>query len=308
MLKAAVYIRVSTEEQALEGYSLDAQEEKLLMYCTEIVEDLSVYKIYRDDGYSGRTTRRPGYQEMMNEINDWDLILVLKMDRIHRNTRNFMIMMDELARKHKEFRSATEDLDTTTAMGRFVVSMIQNIAQLESEQIGERTKIGMKEKAETLSNTVHENRTMGFNPPFGYTLDNGLLRSIPEELDVVRRIYREYGEGMSLSQIGESLNRDGYRTRRGNRWNKDNLSTILHNPVYAGFLRWDSVLVRHYATAAVNPLFYNEIQEKAVSRSKNPLKRNANLIPEERLDPSEMDDFSDIRKLINTDLPSNGHE
>ena len=299
MLRAALYTRVSTEEQAIDGYSLDAQEEKLLMYCTDIVDDLTVYKIYRDDGYSGRTTRRPGYQEMMSEINDWDLILVLKMDRIHRNTRNFMLMMDELAKKHKEFRSATEDLDTTTAMGRFVVSMIQNIAQLESEQIGERTKIGMKEKAETLSNTVHENRTMGFNPPFGYVLEDGLLRSVPEELETVKRIYREFSEGNSMSQICESLNRDGHRTRRGTRWSKDSLSTVLHNPVYAGFLRWDGVLVRHYATPAVNPLEYNEVQRKAASRSKNPSRRKIELIPEGGRGGG-MDDFADVQKSINT--------
>lgn len=299
MLKAAIYTRVSTEEQAMEGYSLDAQEEKLLMYCTDIVEDLSVYKIYRDDGYSGRNIRRPGYQHMMSEIDEWDLILVLKMDRIHRNTRNFMLMMDELARKHKEFRSATEDLDTTTAMGRFVVSMIQNIAQLESEQIGERTKIGMKEKAQTLSNTVHENRTMGFNPPFGYSLDNGLLRSVPEELDIIKRIYREFADGASLYQISESLNRDGYRTRRGGRWNKDNLSTIIHNPVYAGFLRWDGVLVHHYVTAIINPIEYNEVQRKAASRSKNPSRRKIELIPEGNSQDG-MDDFADVQKSINT--------
>ena len=81
-LRAALYIRVSTEEQAMEGYSLQAQEEKLLMYCEDLAEDLSVYKVYRDEGYAGRTTRRPGYTEMMAEMDDWDLILVLKMDRI----------------------------------------------------------------------------------------------------------------------------------------------------------------------------------------------------------------------------------
>lgn len=277
----------------MEGYSLEAQEEKLLMYCTDIVDDLSVYKIYRDDGFSGRNTRRPGYRQMMEDIDEWDLILVLKMDRIHRNTRNFMLMMDEITRKKKEFRSATEELDTTTAMGRFVVSMIQNIAQLESEQIGERTKIGMKEKAETLSNTVHESRTMGFNPPFGYRLENGLLHGVPEELEVVRRIFREFSEGSSMTQIGESLNRDGIRTRRGTRWGKDNLSTVIHNPIYAGYLRWEKVLTRHYALPAVNPAEYNDVQRLAASRSRNPNNRNAVLIPEEG--PGSADDFADVQ-------------
>ena len=294
-LRAALYIRVSTEEQAMEGYSLQAQEEKLVMYCEDVAEDLSVYKVYRDEGYSGRTTRRPGYTEMMAEMDDWDLILVLKMDRIHRNTRNFILMMDELAKRKKEFRSATEDLDTTTAMGRFVVTMIQNIAQLESEQIGERTKLGMKEKAETLRNRPGENRTMGFNPPFGYGLEDGILHAVTGELEIVRRIYREFEEGNSLSQISENLNRDGIRTRRGSKWTKDNLSTILHNPIYAGYMRWETVLVRHFAIPAVNPVDYNRVQELAASRARNPARKNAELVPEEtspaRLD---IDDFGDV--------------
>ncbi len=279
-MKAALYIRVSTEEQALEGYSLDAQEEKLMVYCLDVVDDLEVYKIYRDDGFSGRNTRRPAYQQMMEEIDEWDLMLVVKMDRIHRNTRNFMLMMDELVKRHKEFRSATEDLDTTTAMGRFVVTMIQNIAQLESEQIGERTKIGMSEKAETLTNSPGASRTMGFNPPFGYALDNGLLVPVDSELDTVVRIYEEYLGGNSLAHIAEGLNRDGLRTKRGTRWSKDNLSTILHNPIYAGYLRWDGKLSRHYATAPVNVLKYNEVQRLAASRAKHPGQRTADIIEE----------------------------
>ncbi|MCQ2079063.1 MAG: recombinase family protein [archaeon] len=292
MMKAALYIRVSTTEQAEDGYSLEAQEEKLLLYCEAIADDLEVYRIYRDDGYSGTTTTRPGYQQMMEDINEWDLLLVLKMDRIHRNTRNFMLMMDELARRHKEFRSATEDLDTTTAMGRFVVNMIQNIAQLESEQIGERTKFGMKEKAETLSNTHAESRTMGFNPPYGYVLEDGVLHSVPEELEVVRRMYQEFLAGSSFPRIAESVNRDGIRTRKGNRWTKDSISTILHNPIYAGYLRWDGILSRHYASAAVNVMEYNDVQRLAASRSKNPERRAAELI--DGSGALAVDDFSDF--------------
>src|SRR5207247_3167901 len=77
----------------------------------------------------------------------WDAILVIKMDRIHRNARNFMEMMDQLGEWEKDFVSATESLDTSTAMGRFVMDIIQRIAQLESEQIGERVKMGMSQKA-----------------------------------------------------------------------------------------------------------------------------------------------------------------
>lgn len=86
-----------------------------------------------------------------------------------------MNMMDLLNRKGKQFVSAMEDLDTSNAMGRFVMTMIQNIAQLESEQIGERTFMGMRQKAETMDNRPGRNRTMGFTPPFGYRLEDGEL-------------------------------------------------------------------------------------------------------------------------------------
>ncbi|MBO4502619.1 MAG: recombinase family protein [Candidatus Methanomethylophilus sp.] len=297
-MKAALYIRVSTEEQAMDGYSLDAQEKKLLAYCTDVADDVEVYDIYRDDGYSGRNTNRPGYKRMMEDIDEWDLLLVLKMDRLHRNFRNFILMMDELNKRHKDFRSATEEFDTTTAMGRFVINIIQGIAQLESEQNGERTRFVMEEKAVNLRNTEAESRTLGFNPPFGYGLDKGLLIPVPEEQEVVKRIYSEYLENQSLAQLADGLNRDGLRTRRGTKWSKDNLSTILHNPIYAGYLKWSGILCKHYATAPISVITFNEVQTLAASRSRNPNGRKADIIREEdgkaELVLSSVDEFADF--------------
>ena len=89
---------------------LDAQEKKLLAYCQDVADDVEVYDIYRDDGYSGRNTNRPGYRKMMEDIDEWDILVVLKMDRIHRNSRNFMAIMDRLNRNGKMFVSSTESL------------------------------------------------------------------------------------------------------------------------------------------------------------------------------------------------------
>ncbi len=142
-MRAAVYTRVSTDEQAKEGFSLDAQHEKIQAYCK--IHDLIPAGVYKDGGYSGRDTNRPAYQRMLKEIQSWDIILVYRMDRIHRNSRNFMAMMDSLQAKGKDFASVTENFDTTTAMGRFVMDIMQRIAQLESEVLGERTHMGMEE-------------------------------------------------------------------------------------------------------------------------------------------------------------------
>ena len=110
MVKVAIYTRVSTEDQAQEGFSLSAQHERLMSYCT--AQGWEVYGIYEDEGYSGRNTKRPGYQQMLEDRSNWEMILVMKMDRIHRNSRNFMDMMDKLRVWGKEFSSMQESLDT----------------------------------------------------------------------------------------------------------------------------------------------------------------------------------------------------
>ena len=146
-MRAALYARVSTEDQAVEGFSLEAQMKKMEAYCRS--EGYEIVARYIDDGYSGRKTNRPEYQRMMNEIDNWDVLLVLKMDRIHRNSVNFAQMMDLLSKKKKEFVSVYDQLDTGSAMGKFVMDLIQRIAQLESDQIGERVKTAMRFKATT---------------------------------------------------------------------------------------------------------------------------------------------------------------
>jgi len=143
----ALYTRVSTEDQAKEGFSLDSKLDRLRSYCK--ARQWKIYKEYVDDGYSGRNIRRPQYQEMFEDINNWDGIVVIKMDRIHRNQNNFTKMMMDLRKNNKEFVSMSESLDTSTAMGRFVAGIISGIAQLESEQTGERVFLSQFHKART---------------------------------------------------------------------------------------------------------------------------------------------------------------
>ena len=106
-IRTAIYTRVSTEDQAKEGFSLDAQLDKLRSYCK--ARDWIVVEEYVDDGYSGRTVKRPAYTRMMEEMDKWDALLVIKMDRIHRNSKNFMLMMDHLNKNKKEFVSMSAE-------------------------------------------------------------------------------------------------------------------------------------------------------------------------------------------------------
>ena len=259
IVRVAIYTRVSTEDQAKEGFSLDAQMERLVAYCH--ARDWESVARYVDDGYSGRDTKRPAYQRMMEERDRWDTILVIKMDRIHRNSRNFMEMMDDLRSWGKDFVSATESLDTSTAMGRFVMDIIQRIAQLESEQIAERVYMGMAQKAKQGPGIL------GFQSPLGYRIADGHLHVEPDEARVVQKMFDLCLKGRSLEEIATEMNRQSARTKRGTAWNAVKVYRILHNPVYAGFLRWDGLVRKgeHEPLVAVDA--FNHVQGTLRSRA-----------------------------------------
>ncbi len=260
MTSVALYARVSTEDQAKEGFSLDAQRDRLLAYCK--ARDWTVIDEYIDDGHSGRSVKRPAYQRMMSEKDKWDAILVIKMDRIHRNARNFMDMMDDLRRWGKDFVSATESLDTSTAMGRFVMDIIQRIAQLESEQIGERVYMGMSQKAKSGGGIL------GSPVPYGYRLRNGRLTINEKEAIIIRTIFRLYIDGHSLEDIRRDLNKKKVLTRTGKEWSKRVLAHILHNPVYAGIMRWDDIRRTGDHEAVIDMEIFKEVQNICAKRAR----------------------------------------
>jgi DNA invertase Pin-like site-specific DNA recombinase len=232
-MRAAIYARVSTEDQAKEGFSIAAQQKRLIAYCK--ARGWQLANEYIDDGYSGRSIIRPAYHKMMSEIDNWDVLVVLKMDRIHRNSKNFTSMMDLLKEHNKEFNSMQESFDTTTAIGRFVMDIIQRIAQLESEQIGERVKMGMTQKAK--KGKGHN----GFAEPFGYRFDNGHLIREEDQSIVVVEIFSRCLAYESLTDIASWLNQNGITTKKGKSWEKATVYNVLTNPLYCGNLVWDGI-------------------------------------------------------------------
>jgi DNA invertase Pin-like site-specific DNA recombinase len=273
LVRVAVYLRVSTTEQAKEGYSLSAQLERLRNYCR--ARDWKVEKEYIDDGYSGRSIKRPAYHMMMAEKDDWDMILVMKMDRIHRNSKNFMEMMDNLRKWGKEFSSMQESLDTSTAMGRFVVDIIQRIAQLESEQIGERVYVGMRQKAST------EGGILGFAHPYGYDFADGELRVNEEEAKGVRLIFELYLLGKGTTAIAEELEEREFKTKRKGCWSARTVGKILRNPVYCGYLEWEDIVFKGDHEAIIEITDFNRVQEILHNNTRNSkLKRKPRLIEE----------------------------
>jgi DNA invertase Pin-like site-specific DNA recombinase len=260
VVRVALYTRVSTEDQAKEGFSLDAQLDRLRFYAK--AQGWDVAGEYVDEGHSGRTTKRPQYTRMMEERAKWDTLLVLKMDRIHRNSRNFMAMMDDLRKGQQEFASVTESLDTSTAMGRFVMDIIQRIAQLESDQIGERTYVGMEQKAKTRAGNL------GKPAPFGYAYGSaGALEPVQSEVTTVRNIFTMYLQGAKRHDIAQKLNETGLRTRAGKPWTRWNVAQILGNPTYAGATQWDESIQPETHVAIVEAAIFARAQEKIAADS-----------------------------------------
>jgi DNA invertase Pin-like site-specific DNA recombinase len=253
MTRVALYTRVSTEDQAREGFSLAAQLERLQFYAK--AQGWQVAGEYVDEGHSGRTVKRPAYERMMAEMAGWDTLLVLKMDRIHRNSRNFMAMMDQLRKAKKEFASVTEALDTSTAMGRFVMDIIQRIAQLESDQIGERTHLGMGQKAKVGGGSL------GKPAPYGYEYGpDGVLAPLPHEADVVRGLFEAFARGERKQALADGLNAKGIPAPNGGAWGYKAVDRLLGNPTYGGALGWEDTLQAEKHPAIVSPALFNQVQ------------------------------------------------
>jgi site-specific DNA recombinase len=252
-MRAAIYARVSTEDQAKEGFSIAAQVKRLNAYCK--ARGWVVAGEYLDEGHSGRSIERPAYKSMMSEIDKWDVLVVLKMDRIHRNSINFTFMMNALKDAGKEFNSMQESFDTTTAMGRFVMDIIQRIAQLESEQIGERVKVGMTQKAKKGKGLL------GFPAPYGYVWEGHDLIQSPQQAEVVRQIYREYLACCPISQIAARLNFLQIPTKHEAKWEKGTVYAILTNPIYTGYSIWDEIIQKGKHDQIIETAIFEEVQE-----------------------------------------------
>ena len=244
-MRVALYVRVSTEDQAKEGFSLDAQMKRLEAYCRSKL--WTPVRQFIDDGHSGRTTDRPAYKEMMSSMDEWDTLLVMKMDRIHRNSVNFAGMMDILKKNGKAFTSIQEKFDTTTAMGRFVMDIMQRIAQLESEQIGERVRMGMEKKASSGKGML------GSGHPYGYMYDDGALKIDLDEALTVRAIYALYMKKLSAMDIARTLNDAHIPAKKGGAWNRQSIHGILQNPLYTGQFRWGGTNRRGTHAAIIEP-------------------------------------------------------
>ncbi|UED67577.1 recombinase family protein [Brevibacillus sp. HD3.3A] len=272
-MRTAVYMRVSTEDQAREGFSIPAQREKLLAYVHS--QGWEVAAIYAEEGVSAKDTNRPELKRMLKDIREGktDVVLVYRLDRLTRSVLDLYRLLQEFEKYDVRFKSCTEVYDTTTAIGRLFITLVAALAQWERENLAERVKLGMEQMAK-------ERKRPGGPPPFGYELVDGALTIQHVEAAGVREMFERYEKGESPRQIAEWANRQGLRGKNGASWGASSVLRLLKNPVYHGALRWnytdglqrqnspDQWIVEEAAhPAIIDKDLFMRIQQKMAARS-----------------------------------------
>lgn len=194
MKKAGLYIRVSTLEQAQEGYSIGAQKERLIAFCK--AHDWAIADIYVDGGYTGANLDRPGMQKLISEIGKMDVVLVYKLDRLSRSQKDTLYLIEEVFLPNNvDFVSMNESFDTSTPFGRAMIGILSVFAQLEREQIKERTQMGRIARAK--QGLYHGGGCM----PIGYDYKDGKLVVNEYEAIQIKKIFEWYIGGMATDKI-----------------------------------------------------------------------------------------------------------
>jgi len=240
-IKVAIYARVSTEEQAEQGYSIDAQLDTLRDYCKK--NGLEVHEEYVDAGFSGKSIEgRLALQRLLRDANknSFDMILVWKINRLARKTVDFLNMIEDFKKRDIYFRSFSENFETETPVGEFVLQMLSGIGELERKNIIENVKMGMKQRAKTGG---HNGKL-----PLGYqaiadpgdpSAHSKLVVVVEADAMIVRKIFELYAAGLGLKSIANELNHSGYKTKTGNTFSTTAIKEILNNPFYNGKVRYN---------------------------------------------------------------------
>ena len=199
--KAAIYIRVSTDAQREEGYSIDAQKEMLTAHC--ISKNIKNYEYYIDGGFTGSNIERPELQRLIGDIKKGliSAVFVYKLDRLSRSQKDTLYLIEDLFNPYGvDFVSLNESMDTSTPLGRLMLGILSAFAQLERENIRERTRMGMRER-------VKSGLWMGGGRiPFGYDYDKEQGILVPnKDAETVRKIYKLYLEGYSSAKIAQMV-------------------------------------------------------------------------------------------------------
>ncbi|MFJ7681634.1 recombinase family protein [Peribacillus butanolivorans] len=257
-MTVGIYIRVSTLEQANEGYSIAAQRERLKAYC--MAQGWDDFKFYVDEGVSAKDTNRPQLSLLLNHIKNGSIsmILVYRLDRFTRSVSDLYNLLQTLDKHDCTFKSATEIYDTSTAMGRMFIGLVALLAQWETENLSERIKMALEKK-------VAEGERVG-NIPFGFDLseDEKLVKN--NKSAIVLDMIKKVESGMSANQVATFLNKTNNDRAR---WHTQGVLRILKNPALYGATRWNDQIHENTHEGIISKAKYLKLQQILSDRAKH---------------------------------------
>lgn len=232
-MKVAIYTRVSSQEQALHGHSIHEQKRKLISFCE--INDWEQYEVFTDAGFSGGSTKRPALQNLFYKLDQFDLVLVYKLDRLTRNVRDLLEMLERFEKHNSSFKSATEVFDTTTAIGKLFITIVGAMAEWERETIRERSLFGSRAAVES-GKYIRE-------VPFFYDNVDGKL--VPNEhVKYIDFIVDKLKQGVSANEVARLLNGKKKPSKIKN-WNRQTIIRLMKNPVLRGHTKYGDMFIEN---------------------------------------------------------------
>jgi len=237
--KVAIYSRVSTEEQAKEGLSVEAQIDKCKSFCD--AREWEIFNIYKDAGFSAGSLNRPALELLLRDAQEkkFDIILVYKIDRFSRKLKDLITILEDLKTKNINFTSVTEQIDTTSAMGEAFFQIIGVFAQLERGMVKERVQLSFDRKIK-LGEVL-------CRAPFGYIYQNKKLVKHPENAEKVKEIFEMWNAGINYKEICQKFNIPS-----------STLYQIVRNPTYIGKIRYKGNLYPGKHPALIDEEIFNK--------------------------------------------------
>ena len=219
MKQAIGYIRVSTEQQATEGVSLEAQKAKIAAWC--VTNGYELVNVFVDAGISGKSMdKRPGLQDALKSLSKGMALVTYSLSRLARSTKDAISIGETVAKKKADMASLSEQIDTTTAAGKMMFQMLAVLAEFERNLVAERTTNALQYKKAT--NQKYTNIT-----PYGFEAIEGRLVRVQAEAAVVAEIQAARAGGNTLQSIADSLNGRGIPTKTGKIWQPATMHLLM---------------------------------------------------------------------------------
>lgn len=258
-----LYPRVSTQEQAKEGYSIGEQIERLTKYCEAM--GWSEFKFYTDAGHSGADMERPGLKDLIADVEAGKIskVVVYKLDRLSRSQKDTLTLIEDIFLKNgADFVSMTENFDTSTPLGRAMIGILSVFAQLEREQIKERMSVGKEGRAKKGKWHGGSTSPVGYD----YVAEDDMLYVNEYEKMQILELYDLYLKGVPLTRIEKIFLEKGYTHKHGD-WTPKVMKRVMTNPLNIGYLRWEGNLYKGLQDAIIDEETFRKAEKMVQERS-----------------------------------------